>query len=315
MRQFEQIQIAQSTEDLAGEDIDLIVGQIQVGQPCHIRKESFVQSADVVVVQEETLTQRQIAECIAVHFKDLIVLQIEFTQTYVIGEGILIEGHNVIVVQNDALEEGQIGKGIALDDLHLGVLDDNAAQVLQRLNDHGGYVVQACIVLDDELEFAQTLLLIETRPGGIILMQALREHPALGLLHGHVILVRRAVAHELHITSAHTKAGGIDGPVVARDACQGAAATAAAAIGRVASIVAAIIAAGHGRCGSGGAYIAVTSTIAASLLLIPRTCASGRHEATAQEQQQAQQLPHSVALMMMRQHCESRPRILRSWLK
>jgi len=70
----------------------------------------------------------------------------------VIGEGILIQSHNVVVIQDDLLEEGQIGEGIAFDNLHLRVLNDNAAQVLQGFNDHGGYIIQTGIVLDHKLE-------------------------------------------------------------------------------------------------------------------------------------------------------------------
>jgi len=154
-----------------------------------------VQSADIVVIQEEPFAKWQITECIAIHLEDLVVLQVQLPQPNVIGEGILIQGHYVIVVQDNPFQEGQICERIALDYLHLRVFNHNAAQVLQRFNYHGGYIVQSGIVLDHKLQFPQTLLLIESRPGGVILMQSLGEHPALGLLHWHVVLIRGTVAH------------------------------------------------------------------------------------------------------------------------
>lgn len=300
---FQDIQVAQAPEYLAGQHVDLVVGQVQVRQPSHVGEESLVEGAYVVVVEEQPLAERQVTEGVAIHLEDLVVLQVEVPQPNVVGEGVLVQGHYVVIVEDDSLEEGQVGEGIALHNLHLRVLNHDAAQVLQGLNYHGGYVVQSGIVLDDELQLPQALLLVEPGPGGVVLVQSLREYPALGLLDRHVVLVRGTVAHQLHVPSPRAESGAVHGSAVADAAGVGSTAAgedvSAGGAGRRrggSPVPIAVVAA------RGGRRRAVAATAPAAALLLGAGVGGHGHQQDESEQEHRRSR-HFMALMM-RQHCD-----------
>lgn len=302
--EFQDIQVAQAPEYFAGQHVDLVVGQVQVRQPGHVGEESLMESAYVVVVEEQPLAERQVAEGVAIHLEDLVVLQVEVPQPNMVGEGVLVQGHYVVIVEDDSLEEGQVGEGIALHNLHLRVLNHDAAQVLQGLNYHGGNVVKSGIVLDDELQLPQSLLLVEPGPGGVVLVQSLREYPALGLLDRHVVLVRGTVAHQLHVPSSRAESSAVHGSAVANAAGVGSTAAGEHVSAR---------GAGRRRGGSpipiagvaarGCCRRAVAATAPAATLLLGAGI-GGHHGHQQDESEQEHRRSRHFMALMMRQHCD-----------